>query len=63
MFFIDDIIYSIYTAVDCDVDVRMKDRNGKVIWAENKAFKADDDQWRKFWCGPDFFSLIFCGEF
>ena len=55
MFFIDDIIYSIYTAVDCDVDVRMKDRNGKVIWAENKAFKADDDQWRKFWCGPDFF--------
>ncbi len=48
---------TVYTAVDCDVDVRMKDRNGRIIWAENKAFRADDDQWRKFWCGPDVYSV------
>ena len=45
------------TTVDCDVDVRMKNKNGVVIWSENAAFRADNDRWRKFWCGSNVYTV------
>lgn len=37
------------------IDVRMVDKNGDVIWEEIGAMKAGSP--RKFWCGPDVYLI------